>query len=239
MKLNYLSYYMKIFLEKWNFIIRISSIIYTWGFIVFIKFIPYEIYYGIKFNSKTLFSLSSNELDVSKIEKEHSTEYIPTPFYIAHKIFFRLQNKLIDSEFVDFGCGAGRIMMFVSHFKPKKIIGIEFSKKLCECAISNLNLHFSKYPHFECEWYVEHCNAINYQIGNNENIFFLYDPFNANTLELIVNNIMISLNILPREIFIIYVSPIHKNVLIEKGFSTIISEINQHNKGFIILTNNK
>ena len=30
----------------------------------------------------------------------------------------------------------------------------------------------------------------------------------------------------------------NKNVLIEKGFSTIVSEINQHNKGFIILTNN-
>ena len=230
---------MKVFVEKLNFIIRISSIIYTWGFIVFIKFIPYEIYYGIKFNLKTLFSLSSNELDVSKIEKEHSTEYIPTPFYIAHKIFFKLQNKLIDSEFVDFGCGAGRILMFVFQFIPKKVVGIEFSKKLCECAISNLNLHFCKYPHFECEWYVEHCNAINYQIGNKEKIFFFYDPFNANIMEVVISNILISLSNHPRKIFIIYVSPIHKNVIIEKGFSIIVAEINQHNKGFIILTNNK
>ena len=55
----------------------------------------------------------------------------------------------------------------------------------------------------------------------------------------IVKNILKSLEKYPRDIYIIYVSPIHKNVFSEKVFYTISSEINQYNKGFIILSNKK
>ena len=44
--------------EKFTFFYRVFKIARTWGFIKILLFIPYEIFYGIKYNVNTLFSLN-------------------------------------------------------------------------------------------------------------------------------------------------------------------------------------
>ena len=98
--------------EKLTFFLRVFKIANTWGILNILKFIPYEIFYAMKFKVNTLFSVNHQELDVPEALKRNSTEYFPTPYYVANKVFKLVKQQLKDSEFIDFGCGAGRILMF-------------------------------------------------------------------------------------------------------------------------------
>jgi len=223
--------------EKFTFFYRVFKIARTWGFIKILLFIPYEIFYGIKYNVNTLFSLNNQELDVSKERKVNSTEYFPTPYYIANKVFKLVRNKLAGSVFIDFGSGAGRILMFVTQFGPKKIIGVEFSKKLCDKAISNLNKYFNTMNNTYTDWEIKHCDALEYDFPLDSNVFFFYDPFGPIIIQQIIQKIKLSLEQNNREIIIIYISPIHRKIFSEMGFELIHSKVNKYNKGFVIFKN--
>ena len=228
----------KLVREKFKFFFRVFKIARTWGLLNILKFIPYEIFYGLKYKVSTLFSLNHQELDVTPEMKKNSTEYFPTPYYIAKKVFQLIQSELIDCEFVDFGCGAGRILMFVSEFKPKKVVGVEFSATLCDQAEQNLSAHFSKYHNLSPDWKIVHADALEYLISPSANVFFFYDPFNATTMRKMVEKINISITEYPRSIKVIYISPAHRSVFIECGYKIVQSSVNKYNKGYIIFQNN-
>jgi len=227
----------KLVKEKFKFFFRVFKIARTWGLLNILKFVPYEIFYGLKYKVSTLFSLNHEELDVSADIKQDSTEYFPTPYYIARKVFKLVQSELRDCKFVDIGCGAGRILMFASEFNPKKVTGVEFSKKLCAQAKKNLNAHFDKNRNLSTDWEIVHANALEYLISPSANVFFFYDPFNAKTMRKMVEKINLSVTEYPRPITVIYISPAHSNVFIECGYKIIKSSINKYNKGYVVFHN--
>jgi len=223
--------------EKLTFFLRVFKIANTWGILNILKFIPYEIFYAMKFKVNTLFSVNHQELDVPEALKRNSTEYFPTPYYVANKVFKLVKQQLKDSEFIDFGCGAGRILMFVTNFKPKKIIGIEFSKQLCEQAENNLKNYLLTQQELSCDWEIIHSDALEYSINPSANIFFFYDPFNEKIMKTMVKKINLSVEQNPRPILIVYISPIHRNIFIQSGYNILHSNVNKHNKGYVIIEN--
>jgi len=227
----------KLVREKFKFFFRVFKIARTWGLLNILKFVPYEIFYGLKYKVNTLFSLNHQELDVSVDMKKNSTEYFPTPYYIARKVFKLVRSELRDSEFVDIGCGAGRILMFVSEFKPKKVTGVEFSEKLCVQAKNNLNAHFDKSHNLSLDWEVVHADALEYLISPSANVFFFYDPFNEMTMRKMIEKINSSVTQYPRHVKVIYISPAHRSVFIEYGYKIMKSSVNKYNKGYVIFQN--
>jgi len=227
----------KLLKEKFKFFYRVLMIAKTWGVLKIIMFIPYEIYYGFKFKVNTLFSVNNNELDVLPDEKENSTEYFPTPYYVAKKVFDFMKNELKDCNFIDFGCGAGRMLMFASEYSPKKVIGIEFSKKLCIQSEINLNTYFHKKKESNIDWEIVHSDALLYEIDKSANIFFFYDPFNEKIMKQMVKRINLSLERDPRKIYIVYISPVQRHLFIESNYKIQQANINKYNKGYIIFTN--
>lgn len=225
------------FTEKTRFFFRVFKIARTWGFISILKFIPYEIFYGLKFKVNTLFSVNHQELDVSSEMKENSTEYFPTPYYIARKVFRIIKSDLAGCEFVDFGCGAGRILMFSSEFGPKKIVGVEFSELLSKQAEDNLNIYFRENKKVFPNWEVVCGDALEYLISSLANVFFFYDPFNEKTMRKMVDKINLSILEFPRPIKVIYISPRHREIFIEHGYQIVQSDINKYEKGYIIFSN--
>ena len=226
-------------IEKSKFFYRVFKIARTWGFISILKFIPYEIFYALKFKVNTLYSLNHQELDVSPEIKKNSTEYFPTPYYIANKVFRIVQSDLVGCEFIDFGCGAGRILMFVSAFKPKTIVGVEFSEILCKHAEKNLGTYFNKSQNLSTNWEIVHGDALEYLINPSANVFFFYDPFNEKTMRKMVDKINLSILEYPRSIKVIYISPSHRNVFIEYGYQIVQSSVNKYHKGYVIFSNDR
>ena len=182
----------KILNEKFKFFFRVLMIAKTWGTLKIMMFIPYEIFYGLKFKVKTIFSINNSELDVLPNEKENSTEYFPTPYYVAKKVFDLVKHELRDSEFIDFGCGAGRMLMFASQYDPKKVICIEFSEKLCTQSEINLNSYFEN-SNTNTDWEIIHSDVLIYEISKSANVFFFYDPFNEKIMQQIIERINTSL----------------------------------------------
>jgi SAM-dependent methyltransferase len=223
-----------IILEKITFLYRVFYLAKTWGFIKILIFIPFEIYYGLKLRTKTLFSLNNKELDIKESIKENSTEYFPTPYYVMHEISKKIKEDLKDAVFIDFGSGAGRVLSFILKFKPKKIIGIELSKKLCQISNDNLENQIKKSKDIITKWEIININATNYEIPLESNIFFFYDPFNDVVLDQIVKKIITSYIKNKRSIIVIYVSPRHLKIFIKRKFKVLNTKINKYGKGYAI-----
>ena len=227
--LNFLNHRLK-------FLFRVFILARTWGVIKIILFIPYELYYMFKIKTHTLFSVNNIELDVESEEKLNATEYFPTPYYIVSKVFKLVKNELVGSIFIDIGCGAGRVLTFVYKFKPKKIIGVEFSKNLFLIAEKNLSVFFKNKKNVD--WELIHKNIINYSIPKNANVFFFYDPFDAKIMDKVIKKIKLSVKKQKRQILIIYISPRNRDLFSNNGFRLIHSEINSFNKGFVVFKYN-
>ena len=101
----------------------------------------------------------------------------------------------------------------------KKITGIEFSEELCTEARKNISPVQVKFP--EKIFNVIHANAADYEIENDTNVFFFFNPFDATVMLAVVKNILLSLKNHPREIYVVYVNPVHKEIFMSAGFEQI------------------
>ena len=134
--------------------------------------------------------------------------------------------------FVDIGAGAGRSLTFVYNFKPKKIIGVELSKKLFSIAEDNMLKYFDEKKNVS--WKLFNQNALDFNIPQDANVFFFYDPFDEQIMSKVIRKIKLSFKKKNRTILIIYISPRCKHLFIKNSFRLIHLDVNNFNKGFAI-----
>lgn len=135
---------------------------------------------------------------------EDMVAYGPTPYRGLKNLIDYLglnQNDI----FVDLGSGKGRVVFFVAIQRLKKVIGIEYDKKLVDIANENLkNLRLNNTP-IE----IIHTDAANFKIKD-ATVFFMFNPFGHKTIEKVIANIKESLINYPRKIRIIYYHPVYR-----------------------------
>ena len=180
----------------------------------------HEIKRGSKYNINTIKRVSLSNLTISDGDKTKSSPYEALNYFILENL---LDNfcKLFPNEknLVDAGSGKGRIMVAAAHYGFKNITGVDFAKELCEAAEKNINKIKPKLPGTT---FTVHCKDIlNYQINADDNVFFLFNPFNKEIMEKFSERIDQSVKKYPRTIYFIYANPQQKNVLLEKGFKEI------------------
>lgn len=93
-----------------------------------------------------------------------------------------------------------------------KSIGIEFAPELCDVAKKNIKTLEKKLGK-KLDITVIEADVTNYQIKDDENIFFFANPFDGVILDEVSKNILKSLENHNRKIFIIYYNPVHSGVL--------------------------
>ncbi len=217
-----------LFRNFFNLLTTVIRKISYWGLKNIAAFIFYEIMYYFKFNSRTLFGITNNELDYELKGGEEFIEYIPTPYFLLNKSLKKINLKINDVSLVDFGSGAGRVLEFFIDRKIKFAKGVEMSKNLTK--IAKLNL--AKFDNVA----IFNMDAQEYKITVEDNLFFLYDPFGVETVKKIIQNINSSLLEKPRKINIIYISPRYRESF-ETHFKTIYKDINKYNLGLVIYSN--
>jgi hypothetical protein len=160
-----------------------------------------------KFCVTTRACISLDELGITGGNAKFGTFYEairPTEFdeiinciRIRHEEFF----------FIDFGSGMGRALLLASDFPFKKIIGIEFSRRLHQTAMENICKYQSEYQ--KCRNIEPICmDATQYMIPGEKAVFFLYNPFKGAVMAKVLDNIQKSLEESPREAFILYYNPV-------------------------------
>jgi SAM-dependent methyltransferase len=148
--------------------------------------------------------------------------YSPTP----HSFFLRMLRHInvdhAEYTFIDFGCGKGKALLLAAQLSFKRIIGIELSSELIRIAADNLSSYRGKRICKTID--LEHTDARNFHIPNERTIFYFCDPFEAELMRTVVGNIRSSLVSAPREIYILYFMPVHRGLLDEAGFLTLVRQ---------------
>lgn len=128
--------------------------------------------------------------------------YEPTP-YSALEELVKNHEITANDHIVDFGCGLGRLNFFLHYSFGASVMGIEKNQLFYEKALHNLEGYRKKVKrdssniHFYC------CNAEDYKIGAEENLFYFFHPFSIHIFRQVINNIILSYEREPRDIHVI------------------------------------
>ncbi len=178
------------------------------------------------------------ELDKLGIDISHATIYMPVSYELLEDIFEQLglsklqttnlkpqtcpehsqrANTKPITHFLDIGCGKGRALCVAAHHGCKKLTGIDLSKELCNAAKKNLAL--TKKTISGIDSVIINNDAFYFEIADDVDCIFLFNPFDETIMSGVVENILESLQAHPRKVSIIYVNPLHKEYLINARFT--------------------
>ena len=137
----------------------------------------------------------------------HYHRYEPTSYFALNSLSKEYSFKENDSV-IDFGCGKGRLNFYINYFFGSYVTGIEMNSYYCELCSNNLNnytKHSKKHYHNKIQFLK--CFAQEYEIKDNDNIFYFFNPFSLQIFVSVINNILDSLDNNPRKVDIILYYP--------------------------------
>jgi SAM-dependent methyltransferase len=190
------------------------------------KIAIYELYYEAKFGIKTGYVITTRELDGDAEALRHATDYFPSSYLILHEVFAHNLVNSRDAVLVDYGCGLGRTLLFASTLPFKTIIGVELSPMLCAVATKNLEQYYARQHKTQPEWRVINIDARRFDIPNDANIFYFFNPFDAVVLADAIDAIIESVRRAPRKCLVVYANPIHASLMFSRGLARIPSNSN-------------
>lgn len=147
--------------------------------------------------------------------------YMPTPtlwldsiFDSLDSIFESLEIDFLDYSFVDLGSGKGRVLLTASRFPFRNIVGVEYAADLHLSAINNLKMIGKMAP--KCKNITAlHMDVLNFEIPEEATVIYLYNSFQEPIVHKLIDKIEQSLHRKFRDIFIIYVVPMHSDIFNE------------------------
>jgi len=134
---------------------------------------------------------------------------------IGSKILFHAMSSLRisfnDYAFVDFGSGKGQAVLLASRLPFKMAIGVEFAKELHDVALRNARSWRPKRicGRVEFVW----ADVLEFEIPQEPCVIYLYHPFSEFILRRVLENILRSIAVCPRDIIIVYVNPAYEQAI--------------------------
>ena len=191
---------------------------FNWNIKIAVHILLQEIKGEKKYGITTTGADELKSLEKKGIDTDHSTIYMPVSYDLLQDLFNQLTNKPIN-HFLDIGCGKGRALCVAAHYGFNKITGIDFSKVFCIAAEENLVITKQKIPGLQ--YRVINNDAFYFEIPNDVDCIFMFNPFDDVILNGVAENILESFEINHRTITLIYVNPMYKEELLEVGFKQI------------------
>jgi SAM-dependent methyltransferase len=145
--------------------------------------------------------------DFKNAKHDDNFHYATIDYWNARKVA-RALNPGPEDVFYDIGSGMGRILCIMARRRLRKCVGVELSEPLCQIARRNaLKLRGRKAP---IEIVCGDAATANLADGT---IYFMFNPFGAETLRDTLQNIRDTLSVKPRAIKVVYYNSVHESVL--------------------------
>lgn len=175
-----------------------------------------------RFNVATRGIVELDELSIPDDLKSHAVEYAPTSTHRLGWLLSRLGIDFREFEFVDFGSGKGRVLLIASEFPFQRVRGVELAHELHDISIQNIQTFRSTKR--QCDD-VQSCNqsATEFEFSKSPLVIFFFNPFSAEILQSVLNNLKKSLEAHPRHVIVLYYNALHANVFRD---SSIFFELN-------------
>ncbi len=189
-------------------LIEATKIAYWWLVNESWRFSPiffYEQYVSRSFDSQygtdTLARVDLTTLDIDSPNKDYGVYYQASPVYSTRKVLHSLKIAYEEFTFVDFGSGKGRTLLLAAELPFQRVIGVEFSRELHACALSNIAVFAHKKAKLVESVY---CDATLFEIPLDNLVLYFFNPFDEEVLSQVLANVNISLEKHPRRVFAVY-----------------------------------
>jgi SAM-dependent methyltransferase len=144
-----------------------------------------------------------------------ASPYEPTRLRPFRQVM-RLLKPSRNSVLLDFGCGKGRVLLVAAQFGFKRIEGVEFAKQLCKIAENNVAAYKAR-TCSQTEFRIVESDAANYEIQDDVDYFYFFNPFGEEVMRSTMRNIVRSIDRRPRDATLIYCNPRSKQCIEETG----------------------
>ena len=191
-----------------------------WGFRLAHFIIRHEISGEKKYGIRTI-GIDYLSRFISPEDRKHVSIYEPVNYYSSSRLFDYLQPDDFTTTLLDVGCGKGRLLAMGAAYGFSDIIGIDFSKKLCDAAANVCRGIKTRYP--DTSITIECADARHYSIPETVGVIFLFNPFDAVVMDEFIKKVSESLNRKNRPLKILYANPQCKQQWLEAGFKEIAS----------------
>ena len=196
-----------------SFVKYFFYIAFNWNIFIAIYIIFHEIKGERKYGINTIGIDNLSTLDEN--QTEHATIYMPAIYPVLELVFQQINVAHI-SHLLDIGSGKGRAICVAAAKGCKKVSGIDISKSLCMDALQNLSIIQQQHPSILAKVILK--DALLYEIPEDIDCIFLFNPFDAYLMEEVVKNIKKSLSLHPRKLTVIYANPLYKSLFTDVEF---------------------
>lgn len=133
--------------------------------------------------------------------------YEATP-YSALKQLFDVYKFDEGDRLVDFGCGRGRVAFYVHNEFKIPVTGVEAHDKTFDEALKNKQTYRKKRQHIKAPITLEYALAEQYEIDEEDNRFYFFNPFSLKIFKRVVMNILKSMKENERTVELIMYYPL-------------------------------
>ena len=132
---------------------------------------------------------------------EYRYPYEPTPYTVLERL---ADSGLIgkDDVVLDYGCGKGRVGLFLSYRTKAKTIGIEYDDRIYSGALANQK---TAMPKAKTDFLLS--RAEEYEVPQSVNRCYFFNPFSAEILHKVMARIIESYYAEPRKVLLFFYYP--------------------------------
>ena len=159
-----------------------------------------------------LLNINTSGIDESK-EDFHHNRYEATPYEVLDCLI-ESGYILKESKIIDYGCGKGRVALYLNHQIGCDVIGVDYNDQLISIANEN-----KKRLDSNVEFYC--VNAEKYEITD-EDSFYFFNPFSEKILRKVINKIIISIYDNPRKVKLFFYYPDDEFIAYLMGLDELI-----------------
>lgn len=188
--------------------------------------------FDMKYRIDTYASVEKDDFENVGVNKEHASMYSSINTVPLRKLLKTLRIPT-GGVLVDLGCGKGKVLLIASEFGFKEARGVDFSPLLCEIARTNCSTYKAR-TKTKTDFAVYKCDVLDYRMKDDEDVFYLYNPFDAYILKQVIQNILKSLQRRRRKIWIIYGNPVHSKIVEENMSPATLSHFTFWRFDFVV-----
>jgi SAM-dependent methyltransferase len=195
-----------------------------------------DYFFDIRYHTDTFSWVELEDLQIESKNIERGERYQPTHALPLRNLFRKLQIPT-DKTIVDLGSGKCKVLLVAAEYGFKKARGIEFSKELCAIANQNFKAFSKKHPN-QTKFDLIQADVSKYPIHDDEDIFYLFNPFDDVVLSKVLSRIITSIKNKNRRIWIIYFNALHKDVIDNSKYFTRAMEYKSLGQEFLVYMSN-
>lgn len=158
-------------------------------------------------------------IKTAAIKKSNSNEffhYQGAGYRILFRLFKTIAPYTKKYDFVDIGCGKGRVIFVAESAGYDHLAGIELDEELIKEATNNLRQYLLKRKFSDITFI--HANALTYRYKDKSTVYFLFNPFNEEILRRVLDKIC---QLTSSETWFIYMNPLYRKPFEEKQIEQV------------------